>query len=383
MRHSLRLIGRHRGGRGFEGFRHPGSGGHGGFGHRGLLRGRKIGSDDLQLLLLLLLAERPSHGYELIKALEQRSAGFYAPSPGMVYPALTYLEELLYATVTTEGNRKLYHLAPDGRTYLQQHLAAAEAVMRQLEQFGRSMSGLSQPTPAPATPSTTPAHRMALDAQVDSVLSRLRAEADRHRPANGGPRRSGGRDPFHYAEYGFSISPEQGELIYLLCRTLRATRVVEFATSLGVSTLYFATAIRDNGGGIVIGSEIVPQKAQAARRNLTDAGLDTWVDLREGDARQTLRDLGGPVDFALIDGWPTDAEPSLAYQVVQIVALDAVLVAIVGQLVISRLVADQEDGTTRSRAKRADHAIFHAGEFGRSGHVAHAVPRSIRTRRLR
>jgi predicted O-methyltransferase YrrM len=53
---------------------------------------------------------------------------------------------------------------------------------------------------------------------------------------------------------------------------------------------------------------------------LKDAGLDGWVDLREGDARQTLRDLGGAVDFALIDGWPTDAGPSLAMQVVQIIA---------------------------------------------------------------
>jgi predicted O-methyltransferase YrrM len=64
----------------------------------------------------------------------------------------------------------------------------------------------------------------------------------------------------------------------------------------------------------------VPQKVAAARGNLKDAGLDSWVDLREGDARQTLRELGGPVDFALIDGWPTDAEPTLALQVVQIIA---------------------------------------------------------------
>jgi DNA-binding PadR family transcriptional regulator len=282
-------MGRHQGGRGFQGFRPAARDGHDGFGHRGVLRGRKIGSDDLQRLLLLLLAERPSHGYELIKGLEQRSAGFYAPSPGMVYPALTHLEELLYATVTTDGARKLYHLTPLGRTYLQQHLAAAEAVMGQLEQFGRSMSERSPP-PAQTAPCARPTHRMVLDAQVDSVLSRLRADA------------------------------QHGELIYLLCRTLRATRVVQFAPSLRVSTLYFATAIRDNGGGIVIGSEIVPQNVAAARRNLRDASLDIWVDLRQGDGRQTLRDLGGPVDFALIDGGPTAAEPSLACQVVQIVA---------------------------------------------------------------
>src|SRR5271155_2979408 len=119
MRHSLTSMGKHRGGRGFQGTWPGPFGGHAGFGNRGLLRGRKIGSDDLQLLLLLLLSERPSHGYELIKALEQRSAGFYTPSPGMVYPALTYLEELLYTTVTVDGTRKLYHIAPEGCAYLE------------------------------------------------------------------------------------------------------------------------------------------------------------------------------------------------------------------------------------------------------------------------
>jgi hypothetical protein len=109
-------------------------------------------------------------------------------------------------------------------------------------------------------------------AQVDAVLSRLHAQARQHRPTDGGPRRGAVRDPFHYADYGFSISPSQGELIYLLCRTLRATRVVEFATSLGVSTLYFASAIRDNGGGIVIGSEIVPQKVASRPWQLERCG---------------------------------------------------------------------------------------------------------------
>ena len=77
-----------------EGFGPGGRGGPGGFGP-----GRKLGSADLQLLLLALLAEKPSHGYELIKALEERSSGYYSPSPGMVYPALTYLEELGHASV--------------------------------------------------------------------------------------------------------------------------------------------------------------------------------------------------------------------------------------------------------------------------------------------
>jgi predicted O-methyltransferase YrrM len=99
-----------------------------------------------------------------------------------------------------------------------------------------------------------------------------------------------------------------------------ARRVVEFATSVGMSTLYFAAAMRDNGGGLVIGSELVPAKVVAARRNLAEAGLADYADIREGDARHTLRDLGGPVDFILIDGWPVSEGSSLARQVIEITA---------------------------------------------------------------
>jgi predicted O-methyltransferase YrrM len=158
------------------------------------------------------------------------------------------------------------------------------------------------------------------DPRVNAVIARL--QAGRQRPANGGPRGSASAslDPHAYAEQGFSIQPEQGELIYLLCRGLRAKRVAEFATSIGMSTLYFAAALRDNGGGTVIGSEIVPAKVATARRNLAEAGLADYAEIREGDARQTLRDLGAPVDFILIDGWPRDTGPSLAREVMEIVA---------------------------------------------------------------
>jgi predicted O-methyltransferase YrrM len=155
---------------------------------------------------------------------------------------------------------------------------------------------------------------------VNAVISRL--QETRRRPSNGGPLGNSENDqnPFAYAEYGFSIHPEQGDLIYILCRALRARRVVEFATSVGMSTLYFAAAVRDNGGGIVIGSELVPEKVAVAKRNLDEAGLSHLVDIRQGDARETLRDLGGPVDFVLIDGWPGAAGQSLARQVIEIVA---------------------------------------------------------------
>src|SRR5215471_3540767 len=104
--------GRHCGGRygrrpGFGVF---GAMGGRGFGWHGFRAGRKLGGDDLQLLILALLADRPFHGYEIIRALEERSGGFYSPSPGMVYPALTYLEEIGYASVESEGAKKLYRI---------------------------------------------------------------------------------------------------------------------------------------------------------------------------------------------------------------------------------------------------------------------------------
>ena len=165
---------------------------------------------------------------------------------------------------------------------------------------------ISAPAPGPLT-----------DPKVIAVIDRLRAE--RRRPPSRGLHQGDELDPHAYEEFGFSIHPEQGDLIYLLCRAIGARRVVEFATSIGMSTLYFAAAIRDNGGGKVIGSDIVPGKLAAARRNLAAAGLAAWVDLRPGDARETLRDLGGPVDVALIDGWPGEEGPSLARQMMEII----------------------------------------------------------------
>ncbi|HWK45579.1 MAG TPA: PadR family transcriptional regulator [Stellaceae bacterium] len=101
--------------------------------------GRKLGSAELQLVLLALLAERPAHGYELIRLLEERSSGFYAPSPGMIYPALTYLDEIGHAAVTPDGNRKLYSLTEAGRSHLTEHKAQAESILDALARIGGRM----------------------------------------------------------------------------------------------------------------------------------------------------------------------------------------------------------------------------------------------------
>ena len=110
-----------------------------GMGGRAFRAGRRLASGDLQLVLLALLAERASHGYELIKALEERSGGFYSPSPGMVYPALTWLEEVGYASVTAEGAKKLYTITDTGREYLKENQDSAQAMLGQLEYIGRKM----------------------------------------------------------------------------------------------------------------------------------------------------------------------------------------------------------------------------------------------------
>jgi DNA-binding PadR family transcriptional regulator len=110
-----------------------------GMGGRAFRAGRRLASGDLQLVLLALLAERPSHGYELIKALEERSGGFYSPSPGMIYPALTWLEEVGYASVAAEGAKKLYSLTDAGREHLRANQESADAMLAQLEHIGRKM----------------------------------------------------------------------------------------------------------------------------------------------------------------------------------------------------------------------------------------------------
>ncbi|MGO9990519.1 MAG: PadR family transcriptional regulator [Steroidobacteraceae bacterium] len=136
-RHLPHFFGGHRGGglgrfgRGFK----DGDG----MGARAFGMGRKLKSIDLQLLILGLLADKPRHGYEIIKALDERSQGYYVPSPGMVYPALTHLEELGRATVEADGTRKLYHITEAGRQYLDEHRALADALLAQIGRVAQRM----------------------------------------------------------------------------------------------------------------------------------------------------------------------------------------------------------------------------------------------------
>jgi DNA-binding PadR family transcriptional regulator len=112
------------------------------FGGRGFGMGRKLSSGDLQLMILKLLNERPSYGYEIIKELEQRTKGYYVPSPGVVYPAMTYLEEIGHATVEIDGARKLYVISEAGKQHLTDNSATVEALFAQFARVGERMDHL-------------------------------------------------------------------------------------------------------------------------------------------------------------------------------------------------------------------------------------------------
>jgi predicted O-methyltransferase YrrM len=114
----------------------------------------------------------------------------------------------------------------------------------------------------------------------------------------------------------YALDRDKAEFCYQLCRAIDARRVVEIGTSYGVSTLYLAAAVRDNvraggGNGVVIGTEYEPEKARAAREHFDEAGLSSFIDLREGDLRDTLRDIEDAVDFMLVDIWIPMSRPAL------------------------------------------------------------------------
>lgn len=138
----------HWGGRG-------GGGGHrgmffggpmGGRGGRGGGGGRRFGPGDLRLMLLSLIEEKQRHGYELIKELELKFGGAYAPSPGSVYPTLTLLEELGHVrSTTTEGSKRLYEITDEGRKYLRENEAMLNSVRKRMAMAARAASGEMPP----------------------------------------------------------------------------------------------------------------------------------------------------------------------------------------------------------------------------------------------
>jgi predicted O-methyltransferase YrrM len=153
------------------------------------------------------------------------------------------------------------------------------------------------------------------DANVSALLDRLYedekvkdAEPIQKLIADGRPPEQIGHEALNemFAEAYLPVHRDIGNLMYLLCRNRGVRRAVEFGTSFAVSTIYLAAAVKDNGGGLVIGTEVMPAKAEVAHRNIAEAELSEYVEIREGDALQTLKDLEGPIDLLLLDAWKDD-----------------------------------------------------------------------------
>jgi predicted O-methyltransferase YrrM len=148
---------------------------------------------------------------------------------------------------------------------------------------------------------------------VQSVLQRLQEEGERHdadakhrlsasRSRRGSPAGAMERAEM-CAQAPISVSDEVGRLLYAFARARKPQLSVEFGCSLGASAIYLAAALADNGAGRLITTEIHPGKARAARANVAQAGLGDLVEIRVGDALQTLNPVGEQVDLLVLDGW--------------------------------------------------------------------------------
>lgn len=110
--------------------------------HRGARLGRVFDHGDLRYVLLRLIADKPSHGYELIKAIEEKFGGMYSPSPGVVYPTLTLLEELGHLRAETGGgSKRLYAITEDGTAFLDANRAHIDVIFEKIAEVGRALGG--------------------------------------------------------------------------------------------------------------------------------------------------------------------------------------------------------------------------------------------------
>jgi predicted O-methyltransferase YrrM len=163
------------------------------------------------------------------------------------------------------------------------------------------------------------------DSELERLLASLHARSDEQIAAlkDFAARQTSGESPLSDEEIkGFrrdkfvALDRDKAEFCYQLCRATNTQRIVEIGTSYGVSTLYLAAAVRDNiraagSDGAVIGTEYEPEKASLARAHFAQAGLSHLIELREGDLRQTLKRIDGPIDFVLVDIWIAMARPAL------------------------------------------------------------------------
>lgn len=145
--------------------------------------------------------------------------------------------------------------------------------------------------------------------RVADILHRMYAESQeqmatlRERRPNMSAARTVRERADAMSEFYIPVTPEAGRLLYALVRATKPATIVEFGMSFGISALHLASAVRDNGAGRVITTEISDTKIAAAKQTFTDTGLDDLITVLDGDALTTLAELDGPVDFVLLDGW--------------------------------------------------------------------------------
>ncbi|OLP61527.1 hypothetical protein BJF93_00115 [Xaviernesmea oryzae] len=160
--------------------RHEGRGGRG-FGDDGGGRfARLLGQGDLRLLVLLMMEKEPCHGYEIIRQIETMTGGAYAPSPGVVYPTLTFLEEAGHANAEMDGNKKRFAITEDGKAYLDAHRERAEEILERLTAAGEHRERRHKPEARPQHGAPLPPGLDAAMLHLRDVVARKVAEDEKH-----------------------------------------------------------------------------------------------------------------------------------------------------------------------------------------------------------
>lgn len=138
---------------------------------------------------------------------------------------------------------------------------------------------------------------------IDRLFADAQRDADRRQGISPGDYTVEARAEAFQDIY-LSVAPDSGRLLYSLVRALKPTTIVEYGMSYGISTLHLAAAVRDNGMGHIITTEMSSRKLAAARATFAEAGVSDLITILEGDARTTLKTISEPVQFVLLDGWP-------------------------------------------------------------------------------
>ena len=157
--------------------------GRGRHGHGGPHIGKMLADGELRLIVLALLAEKPRHGYDIIKALEEHTSGFYTPSPGIVYPTLTFLEEGGLADATSKGNKKVFTITEDGRAHLEENRQQVDATLSEIEKIGQKMAADRERSDSPDRdiPGVVPEVNEARRALKSAMMEKLGASVDEQR----------------------------------------------------------------------------------------------------------------------------------------------------------------------------------------------------------